>query len=118
MNPTLSILIPTVPRRVETFFPRLIKKLEAQITEPGSVEILGLYDNKLTTVGGKRNLLLDAARGDFLVFLDDDDDVCDDYLATLLPVLRAFPETDVVTYWQCCTIDGRAPKLCHYGLQY
>jgi len=94
----LSILIPTLPARFDLFQP-LVQKLEKQIADLGTdqVEILGLLDNKKSSVGRKRNQLLDLAQGEFLTFVDDDDDVSDDYISQLLFALEV-PDIDLVLY--------------------
>ena len=112
--PLLSILVPTVPSRVATMFPKAIQAILGQITDQKEVELLGLFDNKARTTGAKRNALLDIARGEYVVFVDDDDWVEPDWLESILPELRRGP--DVVVYhnllhWP----DGRC-QLCVYDI--
>ena len=79
--PKLSILIPSVPSR-KTQMIELLDSLENQLLSLGrsnDVEILVFYDNKLRTVGAKRNDLLYLAKGEYLAFIDDDDNVSDSY---------------------------------------
>lgn len=96
MKPKLSILIPTVPERIEQTS-KLIAKLRAQNAGPGLAEILWFGDNRTRTIGAKRNALLDAARGQYVAFVDDDDDVADDYITSICAV----PDTvDVITFDQ------------------
>ena len=45
-----------------------------------TTEILILSDNRVRTIGVKRNELLDTAKGDYIVFIDDDDDITPEYL--------------------------------------
>lgn len=119
-NPTLSVLIPTVPSRVTGLFLRLLHEVQRQanLTGEDGVEVLGLYDNKKRSVGAKRNALLDLARGDFLTFLDDDDWVTPDYLPAIRGALAARPDLDVLVYPMLCTIDGGPPKRCVFGVEY
>jgi hypothetical protein len=52
----LSILIPTVPSRVNNKFINLIENLQMQIGDKKNVEIIGLFDNKKLTVGEKKTI--------------------------------------------------------------
>lgn len=118
-NPLLSILIPTIPGRVGTFFGELLNCLRFQI-EYGphlDVEVLGFYDNKHRTVGEKRNDLLNLARGKYVTFIDDDDAVDPDYLDTIMPFLRSGKDIDVLVFDQHVTVNGGTPKLCRYGVE-
>ena len=73
----LSILICTLPQR-EVMFGELRSKLMGQLFElvdfKDQVEIRSASSIKMTT-GALRNDLLKMAKGDFVVFIDDDDDV-------------------------------------------
>lgn len=44
------------------------------------IEILILSDNKVRAIGAKRNELLEMAKGEYIVFIDDDDDITEEYL--------------------------------------
>lgn len=112
----LSILVLTVPRRVTTFFPKLVERLQSQALER-PVEILGLYDNQKRTVGEKRNALMGLAQGDYIVFIDDDDWVDDTYVQAILEGLAAAPDVDVLCFEQLCTDNG-ASYRCLYSLAY
>ena len=96
MNPLLSILIPTVPERAEKF-KRLMDDLDAQ-ARGHKVEILSFCDNKTRSIGAKRNALLQAAEGKYVAFVDDDDDVSPDYVATLVDMAKV--DVDVLTFRQ------------------
>jgi glycosyltransferase involved in cell wall biosynthesis len=105
-TPRLSILIPSIPSRITRFAIPLFEKLSAQADRIGSgVEILMLTDNKARTVGLKRQALLDSARGDYVAFCDDDDDVEDDYLAALLTATDK--GADVITFLQRAIVNGQ-----------
>lgn len=101
--PLLSILIPTVPAR-SAQCAALITRLQAIGGDDPRVEILALSDNRRRTIGAKRQALLDLARGFYVAFVDDDDDVTDDYFRELLPRCEAFPS--VVTFEQEAIING------------
>jgi glycosyltransferase involved in cell wall biosynthesis len=106
-NINLSILILSIPSRLDKLT-TLLHKLETQIKHrPEKVEILCLLDNKSKHIADKRNDLLNAASGKYIVFLDDDDDISDDYITSLVDIIDEYPNTDIITFNQRCLIDGR-----------
>lgn len=113
----LSVLVPTVPRRLRTFFPSIIEQLESQVGDH-PVEIVGLYDNKRMTVGEKRNSLLKIARGEYITFVDDDDRIDEDYIKDILKALEENPEADCVVYDVICTVNESTKQYCRYGIEY
>ncbi len=116
--PLLSILVATTPRRLDNHFIRCIKELEKQVNDCSAhVEIIGLYDNKHRSVGGKRNNLMHASSGTFLCFVDDDDFVTRDYVHTLYHTLLANPDAHVVVFEQYVFINDGPPKVCTYGVE-
>jgi len=117
-NIKLSILIPTVPSRLESFFPKIIRTFEKQVGDRKDVEILGFYDNKKRSVGSKRQTLLDMANGEYLVFIDDDDDISEKYIDIVMETLYNNPETDCVVYDCICTVNNANPLHCKYGIEY
>lgn len=79
-TPKLSILIPTLFNRQE-FLSKLISQLadnEAELLN--KIEILTSCDNGKKSIGQKRNELLRGATGDYVVFIDDDDDVTSSFI--------------------------------------
>jgi len=101
----LSVLIPSVPSRIDQAV-RLYRKIMAQAgSNPDHAEVIMLLDNKLRTVGEKRQALLDMARGTYVAFVDDDDDISDDYLDTIIPALDGI--VDVVCFDVDCTYNGQ-----------
>jgi glycosyltransferase involved in cell wall biosynthesis len=95
MNPLLSILIPTVPERFDQAN-ALFEKISEQ--NPGRAEILMMSDNRARSIGLKRNSLLQCARGKYVAFCDDDDNVAPDYMATLCNMAKV--DVDVLTFRQ------------------
>jgi glycosyltransferase involved in cell wall biosynthesis len=77
------------------------------------VEILALLDNKKCSIAAKRNNLLQHAQGDYLAFLDDDDDISADYIASLIDASKS--GADVITFEQFCRIEGKPLKVS-FGL--
>lgn len=78
----LSILIPTI-KRDEILYHRLLKKLHTQTLGLGVVDVL-TESCETDSIGTKRNKLLERATGDYLCFIDADDDISDNYIEMLL----------------------------------
>jgi glycosyltransferase involved in cell wall biosynthesis len=114
----LSILVPTVPSRMDYFYPRLIKHLLEQTRHRNDVEIIGFFDNKRRTVGEKRNDLLDIANGEYLVFIDDDDRIHDKYVERILKALDETRDVDCLVFNSLTSINGGPPILCKYGIEF
>ena len=95
-----------------------MNQLISQTKDRQDVELLALFDNKKRSLGDKRNDLLNLARGDYLVFIDDDDRISDSYVDDIINTLNANPETDCVVFDCICSVDGGTPKLCKYGTEF
>ena len=102
-HPDLSILIPGIPERVAQATSLYEDLLRQQQPFDGMVEIIYLLDNRRRTVGAKRNSLLDAANGNYLAFVDDDDYVSPWYIRRIMEVLGE-RRPDVITFKQKATI--------------
>lgn len=77
----LSILIPTVPIR-KNLLDNLLSILNKQIKDnnlENRVEVLVFEDNFENSVGKKRNILCERAKGKYVLVLDDDDMISDDF---------------------------------------
>jgi len=85
----LSILIATIESRA-ALFAELYLKIDRQKTQ--EVEILSEIDNKQISIGRKRQILLERAKGDYVVFIDDDDDVSMDYIDQILQAIKTEPD--------------------------
>ena len=112
----LSVLICTLPGR---FRPsnnaiELFNGLTDQ-ARGKSVQILYLGDNKSMNVGTKRNKLLSIADGEFISFVDDDDQVSDDYVDTLLRYSEF--NIDCVTIGVDYYQDNRNVKVYNYDFK-
>lgn len=103
----LSILVPTTQRRIVQR-DTLLAKLFAQAHKK-PVEILSLIDNRTRTIGAKRQALVDIARGDYLIFCDDDDDISEDYVEMLLAAAEGQP--DVITFEQVAKWNGDESRV-------
>ena len=100
----LSILTPAVPSRIKQL-DWLCDKISRLIGD-SPVEHLVFLDNKRRSVGLKRDTLLRMARGKYVAFVDDDDDLSDDYVASVLGA--ADKDVDVITFLQEACIDGQS----------
>jgi hypothetical protein len=89
-SPVLSILCPTTPDRAK-FLARLTEILSKQ--ENNKFEFIVYEDNKQASIGKKRNRLLEEARGQWICFIDDDDEVVADYISSIWPGLTSEYDT-------------------------
>jgi glycosyltransferase involved in cell wall biosynthesis len=115
----LSILIPSIPSRIESHLIALISELEAQINalnNPSEVELLIVCDNKRRSIGYKRQALLDIAKGDYVCWIDDDDIVKPNYVAELVNGCKQ--DVDVVTFKQWVIINRGIPMGLTFELGY
>ena len=104
----LSILIPSIPSRFDRLKNQFAKFL--QFAENRNVEILSIVDNKVRTIGEKRDNLVQLCRGKFFMFVDDDDDA-----ENLQEVYDAtFLDVDVITFKsECQNSDGSKFIVTH-----
>lgn len=116
----LSILILSIPSRIESLSSAM-KQLQDQADSIGKskqIEILAFLDNRSQTISEKRNVLLAAARGEYLAFLDDDDAISKDYMKKIFEAIDLHSPTggvDCITFNQWCSIDGE-PMTVHFGI--
>ncbi len=101
-TPVLSILIPFIPSRRESFW-KIYDRLDFQ-ARGRNVAIDGMIDNKKRSIGAKRDALVQSSKGEYVAFVDDDDWVSNDYLVKLLQAIAEKP--DVVTFNQRSIING------------
>lgn len=116
----LSILICTIKGR-EHLLDRLLNTLNRQIDDHclrDNIEILISKDEKQYSIGHKRNLLLDAAYGEWTAFIDDDDMVSDNYIKMIYDIIISNPEADVISLNGTITVDGKNPKKFIHSLKY
>lgn len=115
----LSILVPTVPSRIELFYVKIMKELLKQI-EPykNEIELISLFDNKKRSIGKKRQEMINLAQGEYIVFIDDDDRISDDYVSQIMTKLSENPDTDCIVFDSICRVNGGINKLCKYGIEF
>lgn len=116
----LSILICTIEGR-EDKFKVLIESLKKQgvfykvrdsagerdryIDFEIGVEIIYFSDNKQISVGAKRQFLLEMADSRYVVFIDDDDAISDDYIDSILKAIEQKP--DCIGFKIECNMEGK-----------
>lgn len=111
----LSILVCTLVSRKQ-LLEELLIRLSSQLEARDNVEIVIKEDNGEMTIGDKRNLLLDEARGKYVAFVDDDDLVAPDYVDKVIKATLNEPD--------CCgiegmvTFDGGVSKKFVHSIQY
>lgn len=117
--PFLSILTPSVQNRITDKLLKLIDKINSQIDKHNfkkKVEHLILIDNKIQTIGRKRDNLVQSAVGKYVAFVDDDDDISDDYILELINAIEKNDGVDVITFKQNCFIDKYPKSIAVFGL--
>ena len=121
---TLSILIPTIESR-KPLLNRLVKKLENQAKKNNlSIEILTLPDKgkleqQYMSIGAKCNKLMVAmAKGEYIVFIGDDDTVSSDYLAKIFEAINSGKTKPAcITFNVKMTTGGAKPMKQVYALE-
>jgi len=90
-----SILIAAIPERYHSVQPLLHSLLESQsVARMPDVELHYLMDNRRRSVGEKRNNLLSIAKGEYISFIDDDDEVASDYVSKIYRQIVATRKSD------------------------
>jgi hypothetical protein len=133
-QPLLSILIPTVVGR-EDNCTKLLRRLLASRLEDvgqgwvgkderlwgidvGGLQIIGCKDSKEMTIGEKRELLYQKADGLFSWQIDDDDDISDDAVDSILDQIRLTGSyIDCITFEENCMMNGQYYS-CRHSLEY
>lgn len=88
--PDLSVLIPSIPERNGAAM-ILYHKLQSYVNDccNADVEILLFMDNKKRTIGEKRDQLVQAAKGEYLSFVDDDEDIFPEYIKEITSAIHS-----------------------------
>ena len=109
MRPTLSILICTMPQR-ESLFKRLEAKLLPQLNS--NVECIVHRDSGEISIGEKREKLKHEAKGEYLVYIDDDDLISRHYVHNILFAINDIYgiKPDAIGIKGFYTMDGKDRK--------
>ena len=107
----LSILICTLPER-RYMFDSLYGVLLTQIANCNAqdkVEVIWDSSTECTT-GKKRNHLLTLSKGNYIVFIDDDDEISENYIEIILKTIEENPNIDCVGMRGYITFNGEKRK--------
>jgi glycosyltransferase involved in cell wall biosynthesis len=95
----LSILIPSTFDR-DKMTSLLVDNLKNQVSDLGvqdQVEILTDYDNKEVSIGTKRQRMLTASTGTYVVYIDSDDQVSCEYVGLIVNAIASNPDCVGIT---------------------
>ena len=106
----LSILIATIDERRDQFI-----ELKKVFGKTEGVEIVSACDNKEMSIGWKRQTLLEMAKGEYIVFFDDDDWPSPEYVTEILKALESKP--DCVGFKIAYFRDGVNVGTCIHSLR-
>jgi hypothetical protein len=110
-----SILILTMPQRKE-FLHRLQQALYPQIEKLPDVEIIVRTSDPSLTLGENRQAMLNSAAGEYVNFIDDDDMVAKNYVASIYPLLKS--GVDYIGFPVKVFRDGTFIQTAYHSLQY
>ena len=116
--PKLSILIPSLTNRAEmlsTLKNTLLDQADA-LDRNSDFEIIDCVDNGESPTGRKRNNLLDLATGDYVAFVDDDDDVSPQYVRLVFEAMEDMP--DVIGIKGVYFIDGNYQGVFEHSIEH
>jgi len=113
-TPVLEILIATTVDRRHLFEP-LLHELRKQ-SEGLPVKIFYAEDNKEISIGQKRQNLLEASEGEYIVYFDSDDFPRKDYISSILKALET--KLDCIGFLIQMTTNGLNPQTCCHSLRY
>jgi len=125
----LSVLIPSIEKR-KSSFNGLVKTLNNQIKKHGlqdDVEILHIVDSgkdspTYMSIGEKCNKLMAQAKGEYVVFIGDDDKIAPAYLQLLVkatrdPYGKEKKKVDCITFKCKRTTNGEKPIIQYFGVE-
>ena len=119
----LSILICSIEERAEklSILKELLISQSMMLRENADcdlshrdVEILTEVDNKQISIGAKRQKLLEKAKGDWIVFFDDDDIPSYNYIKVILSAIKNNTTIDCIGIRGIMTTNGiHSKSWCH-----
>lgn len=112
----LSILIATVGWREGQFVALVDKLLQQANKYPGEIEIIAYWNNGELPVAGIRRALIEQATGKYICFIDDDDDVPEEYCANIMRAIESDP--DYVGFRVAFFDDGKEMPPVFHSIKY
>lgn len=113
----LSILICSLESRKELFSHGLLLQLIEQIDgRHNEVDYEVIRDSGEKSTGQKRNELLGMAKGEYVCFIDDDDEISPNYINILLEAIKTNP--DCVSLRGVMTTSGANPETFEHSIKY
>jgi glycosyltransferase involved in cell wall biosynthesis len=103
----------------ENSFNYIFEKVKNQIIRHNltkEVELIYAKDQKKLTIGAKRNYLVSRAIGNYICFLDDDDDISDDYI--FLIYSRIKENRDCISLTGIYTENGQNEAKFIHSIKY
>jgi hypothetical protein len=88
----------------------------ARYTHGSLVELIFKEDNKEMSIGEKRQLLLEQAKGEYIVFFDSDDFPKDNYVTSIVKAIEQKP--DCIGFKIAMLTNGKNPQTCCHSLKY
>lgn len=113
-----TIGVCTLEKRKKQFH-SIFNKLMNQIKENGYEEYIAIVtrpDNGEQTVGFKRNNILVECAADYISFVDDDDNVSDDFIKTYFDLAQE--NKDCIELWGRHQVDGEFCKIFKHSIIY
>jgi hypothetical protein len=114
----LSVLICSLDERADALASLLSKIERYKSRSTMRVEVLTSIDNREKTIGAKRQDLITQARGKYSCFIDDDDDIDEDYFKEIGEVLTASPDADSVSMIGMFYKNGVYVKPFYHSIRY
>jgi hypothetical protein len=115
VTPVWSILIASLSRRRERVAALLAGLLPAAEAQQGRVEIIVAVNDGVPALGEIRQALLLAAAGEYVSFVDDDDQVAADFIPAILAEL---PGPDCVGFEVAWYEAGVRQVPCYCSIRY
>jgi glycosyltransferase involved in cell wall biosynthesis len=114
---SLSILIATMPSRINKCA-NMLSDLDFQLLANSCLDIVEiLHDISMNyNIGSKRNKLLQQAKGEYIVFIDDDDEITSNYVSLILDACKS--GADCIGISGIITTNGADKRQWHISKDY
>ena len=118
--PLLSVIVLSLPKRWKQSS-SLIANLHHQCEATQNVELIVYMDNCWRTIGEKRNEAIKLVKGRYVVQVDDDDRISDDYVEKILEALYANPNAECLVFkvfttgYDSMGLQPSEGSICIYG---